>query len=183
MNTPSITFRNIPFSDSLNTKILRKIVKLEHHFPFIVSCRVIIDAPHHHNHKGYLYRFNIHVQVPGRVLSTTRVSQNHRHENAHATLNDAFHTVHRQLVDYGQQKRKDIKVHAKPPHGRVFQLHDQFGVILTRDNEEIYFHANSLLKEDFKNLSIGKEVRFVLNQGEQGPQASSVRLIGKHHIV
>jgi cold shock CspA family protein len=29
---------------------------------------------------------------------------------------------------------------------------------------------------------VGSEVRFVEEMGEKGPQASTVRLIGKHHL-
>jgi cold shock CspA family protein len=40
-----------------------------------------------------------------------------------------------------------------------------------------------LLGTDFDKLAVGIEVRFEEEQGERGPQASTVRLIGKHHIV
>jgi cold shock CspA family protein len=36
---------------------------------------------------------------------------------------------------------------------------------------------------DFDSLAIGSEVRFVDEAGDKGPQASSVHLVGKHHIV
>ena len=32
-------------------------------------------------------------------------------------------------------------------------------------------------------LEIGDEVRFTEEAGDEGPQASTVHLIGKHHIV
>jgi cold shock CspA family protein len=47
----------------------------------------------------------------------------------------------------------------------------------------IYFHRNSVLKNAFDRLEIGSEVRFSEEAGEQGPQASSVTLVGKHHVV
>ena len=37
--------------------------------------------------------------------------------------------------------------------------------------------------EKFDNLEIGNEVRFHEEMGDEGPQASSVKLVGKHHIV
>lgn len=36
---------------------------------------------------------------------------------------------------------------------------------------------------DFDNLQIGAEVRFAEEKGERGPQASTVHVVGKHHIV
>ena len=57
------------------------------------------------------------------------------------------------------------------------------GRIITAEGEDIYFHRNSVLNADFDALEIGMEVRFVAQEGDEGPQVSSVRLIGKHHIV
>jgi cold shock CspA family protein len=48
---------------------------------------------------------------------------------------------------------------------------------------EIYFHRNSVLDADFDKLKIGTEVRFVEEAGDKGPQASTVKVVGKHHIV
>ena len=36
---------------------------------------------------------------------------------------------------------------------------------------------------DFDRLEIGAEVRFAEEPGELGPQASTVHVVGKHHIV
>jgi cold shock CspA family protein/ribosome-associated translation inhibitor RaiA len=58
-----------------------------------------------------------------------------------------------------------------------------YGTITDSDGREIYFHRNSVVNADFDSLTIDSEVRFVEESGEKGPQASSVHLIGKHHIV
>ena len=50
-------------------------------------------------------------------------------------------------------------------------------------SEEIYFHRNAVLDGAFDRLSIGSEVAFVEEEGEKGPQASTIRLIGKHHLL
>ena len=47
----------------------------------------------------------------------------------------------------------------------------------------IYFHRNSALDNAFDKLEVGSEVRFVEEMGERGPQASTVTLVGKHHIL
>ena len=60
---------------------------------------------------------------------------------------------------------------------------EDYGRIETPDNRVIYFHRNSVLKGSFDRLEIGSEVRFTEVSGEQGPQASSVTLVGKHHVV
>jgi len=49
-------------------------------------------------------------------------------------------------------------------------------LIETRDGREIYFHRNSVLNAAFDDLKIGAEVRFAEEEGEQGPQASTVTI-------
>ena len=47
------------------------------------------------------------------------------------------------------------------------------------DDRQFYFHRNSVLHDDFERLTIGTEVRFAAEQGEDGPQASSVQVVSK----
>jgi len=47
----------------------------------------------------------------------------------------------------------------------------------------IYFHRRSVVGADFDRLEIGAEVRFDEEAGDRGPQASTVHVVGKHHIV
>ena len=57
------------------------------------------------------------------------------------------------------------------------------GFIETADGREIYFHRNAVLDGAYRRLRGGSEVRFVEVEGAKGAQASTVRLIGKHHLV
>ena len=43
------------------------------------------------------------------------------------------------------------------------------------------FHRNAVLDGAFDRLVVGSEVVFVEEEGDKGAQASTVRLIGKHH--
>ncbi|EGW53164.1 cold shock domain family protein [endosymbiont of Tevnia jerichonana (vent Tica)] len=56
-------------------------------------------------------------------------------------------------------------------------------MIQADDGREIYFHRNSIVNGDYDVLEIGNEVRFTEEAGDEGPQASRVHVIGKHHIV
>ena len=47
------------------------------------------------------------------------------------------------------------------------------------DDRQVYFHRNSVLHGDFERLAIGTEVRFTPQDGDQGPQASSVQIVAK----
>jgi hypothetical protein len=36
---------------------------------------------------------------------------------------------------------------------------------------------------EFDKLEVGTEVRFVEDQGDEGPRATTVHVVGKHHVV
>ena len=93
--------------------------------------------------------------------------------------------MRRQLEDYASKRRREVKNHVTPSHGRVAQLlpEDDYGMIRTSDGRELYFHRNSVLNADFDRLQLDAEVRFSEAVGDLGPRASAVTLVGKHHIV
>ena len=79
-----------------------------------------------------------------------------------------------------------MKLHAVPDHGRIARLlaEQDCGFIVTGDGTEIYFHRNSVANGGFDKLTVGDEVRFVAQHSEsaEGPQASTVVPLGKHHL-
>ena len=50
------------------------------------------------------------------------------------------------------------------------------------DGQEIYFHRNSVLDDDYSRLAVGSRVTYAEEMGEKGPQASTVKLMGKHSL-
>jgi cold shock CspA family protein len=92
----------------------------------------------------------------------------------------------RLLEDHVREARGDVKLHAVPDHGRVARLlpEQNCGFILGVDGNEIYFHRNSVANGGFDALAVGDEVRFVAQHAEsvEGPQASTVIPLGKHHL-
>jgi cold shock CspA family protein len=50
----------------------------------------------------------------------------------------------------------------------------EHGFITAADGREMYFHRNSVLGKGFDALQVGTEVHFAEEEGEQGPQASTV---------
>ena len=83
-----------------------------------------------------------------------------------------------------QRASGKVKLHEVDAHGRVSKIsaEEDFGFIATPDGREIYFHRNSVIDNAFDRLSVGSEVRFAEELGEKGAQASTVYLIGKHHL-
>jgi ribosomal subunit interface protein len=181
-----VTFRNMDPSDAMEENVRMRAEKLDQFFDQIMSCRVMIEARHHHHHQGNLYHVRIDITVPEDEIVVSRERDKHQaHEDAYVAIRDAFDAARRQLEDYSRRRQQHVKQHEVPSHGRISQLHpDQdYGIITTPEGREIFFHKNSVLNTLFDQLQIGTEVRFDEEQGDLGPQASTVKVIGKHHIV
>lgn len=181
-----ITFRNLDRSPAVEENIRERASKLEHFFADIMSCRVAVELMHKHHRQGNHYHVRIDLTVPGDELVASREpDEHHAYTDVYVAIRDAFDTMERLLEDYVRRIRRQVKAHEVPPHGRVAELHraDDYGTIEAADGRLVYFHRNSLVDGDFDQLAVGTEVRFVEEQGERGPQASTVHLVGKHHIV
>jgi cold shock CspA family protein len=77
-----------------------------------------------------------------------------------------------------------VKRHESQAAGAVIRLDPSggFGFLQSADGRELYFHRNSVLNDAFDRLSVGTRVAFAEEAGERGPQASTVRLLGKHKL-
>lgn len=183
-----ITFRHMESSPAVEADIRKRAERLERFSNRITACRVVVEAPDHHKRKGKLYSIHIDLIVPGEEIPISRSGpKNHAHEDIYVAIRDAFDAADRLLEDHARKFRGAIKAHEVPLHGKVLRLfpYEGYGFIETSDRREIYFHKNSVTNPGFDKLEAGTEVRFVLAEGEsaQGPQASTVTAIGKHHIV
>ena len=181
-----VTFRGLSQSDALESLIREHAEKLDQFYSHIMSCRVVFEAQHRHQHQGKLYHVRIELSVPGQELVVSREQHdNPAHEDGYVVVRDAFQAARRQLEEFAQRRRRETKAHEVPPHGRVvFVSPDQeHGFIETVDGRQVYFHRNSVAGNGFDRLAVGAEVRFVETPGEEGPQASTVQPVGKHHLI
>ena len=107
------------------------------------------------------------------------------HEHAAVAIRDAFDAAVRQIEDVAREMRGQVKPHATEAHGRVtkFLAGEDCGFIETAEGREVFFHRNAVLDGAFDRLAVGSEVRIVEEAGVKGPQASTVRVIGKHHLA
>ena len=62
------------------------------------------------------------------------------------------------------------------------QASGEFGFLEAADGHEVYFHRNSVLDGAYNRLAVGTHVAFAEEMGEKGPQASTVKLLGKHRL-
>ena len=177
-----MTFRNMPPSQAVEAQVRDRAAKLDLFYDKIMACRVVVEAPHRRHHKGKLYHVRIDMTVPGGELVVKREPSRHAaHEDPYVAIRDAFDGARRKLQDYARRRRGDTKQHEPARAARVSRLFPQegFGFLETADGREIYFNRNSVLGAAFDRMEIGSEAAFAEEQGEKGPQASTVRLLGK----
>lgn len=182
---PQISFRDFEPPAELRAFVQDQVDKLDRFYPSVMSCRVVVEMPHRRHREGNPYHVGIECTVPGRELVVSRdPAADVARVDPYVAVLDAFDAMCRQLEDYARVSRRQVKAHEVPPHGRVSRLEPQeeFGFIETPDGREVYFHAHSVLGARFQDLSVGSEVRFAEEEGVKGPQASTVRPIGKHHL-
>lgn len=179
-----IVFRNMEPSAAIEADVRERVDKLDRFYEHIMSCRVAIELHHRHHHQGNLCHVRVDLKVPdSEIVASREPSEHHAHEDVYVAIRDAFNAVQRRLEDYIRRRRGVVKAHEAPPHGRVVELYADYGKIETPDGRMVYFHRNSVVGGDFDHLDVGTEVRFVEETGELGPQASTVHVIGKHHVV
>jgi len=181
-----ITFRHMDPSPALEAAVRERAEKLEKFCDQIIGCRVVVEAPHKHHHKGNIHHLRIDLTVPGDEIVVQRSpDEQHAYEDPFVAVRDAFDSARRQLEDYVRIRRGKVKTHEHAAHGRITVLEpaQDYGRLETPDGRDIYFHRNSIVDAEFDDLAIGTELRFVEEAGEQGTQASSVFVIGKHHPV
>ncbi|HTN87342.1 MAG TPA: cold shock domain-containing protein, partial [Sorangium sp.] len=66
---------------------------------------------------------------------------------------------------------------AQDTAGVITKLFSDYGFITTTDGREIYFHERSILSGPFSDLKIGMGVAYTEEDGDKGPQASTVRIV------
>jgi ribosomal subunit interface protein len=171
-----ITFRGIPHSDAVEARIREKVAKLEKFHTHIMSCRVAVESEHQHHHHGNQYHIRIDITTPRKELVISREHHDKQaHEDIYVAIRDAFKAATRQLEDYARVQRGEVKNHNLQNFGTVARLlpEEDHGFIVAEDGREIYFHRNSVVGE-FDQLEAGSPVRYVLEEDDIGPRASTV---------
>jgi cold shock CspA family protein/ribosome-associated translation inhibitor RaiA len=188
MQTPlEIAFQNSDPSDAIRLEVERQAKRLEKFSDRITSCHVKVIAPPTRHRHGGQFKIDIRIAMPDH--KDVIVSKTHgdapEHEHVMVAISDAFAAAQRQIEDCVREMRGQVKPHEVEDHGRVtkFIAEQDCGFIETADGREVYFHRNSVLDDAFDTLRIGTEVRFIEEMGDNGAQASTVRVVGKHHLL
>ena len=187
MQTPvELDFQGLDAKPELRSAIVKQLAQLEERFGRITAGRIVLKAPGGHHRTGGLYEINIRLSLPnGREVNIARTPQaDERRADLNYALNDAFKRARRQLQDQARKLQGLVKQPVGPPTGTVTRIDPsgQFGFLQNAGGEEIYFHRNSVLDDGFARLSVGARVTYAEEMGDKGPQASTVRAMGKHGL-
>src|SRR5262249_23594998 len=121
MDVPlEIRFHNMAPSDAIEARVRERVEKLNHLYDQLVACRVSIEAPHKQTRKGNVLHIPIDISVAGSNIVVSRgphhPQEKYRDPDLYTVLNEAFEAAERQLTDFKQRQRGDVKNH-RPPGG------------------------------------------------------------------
>ena len=103
-----ITAKNLEMTDAIHDAVMKRAEKLEQFADRITSCRVVVECPHRHHHKGVLYNVHIDLTVPGKELVVTHEPK----EDLYVAIKSAFDAARRQLQEYSDKRQGHVKNHA-----------------------------------------------------------------------
>ena len=182
--TPEIIFHDVERSPWIADYVGERLQHLERFSQDITRCHVTLAREQGSHKKGNRYSVMVEVRMPRQHDLAVRKQKQIRDMQTQlpAVINEAFGAIERQLKKTVALRRHEEKSHNGEPRGIVEKLFgDQgYGFIRTLEGDrQFYFHKNSVLHDDFERLVIGTEVRFTPQEGEKGPQASSVQVVAK----
>lgn len=178
-----LAFKGVPRNEGTEELIREKVAKLERICDYIISCRIILEKPQAHQERGNQYRMRIEVKVPPGhdLIAKQEASEGDMHDPMDIVIRKVFAIMEDQLRALTEKQRRDVKKH--PEHelaAIVSQVFPEQGYGFIRDvitGGDVYFHRNSVLHNDFDRIAPGMGVRFIVEQGDKGPQASTVEIV------
>lgn len=179
-----VSFRNVKKTKTLELLLQKKVTKLETICSYITSCQIAIEKTNQHQQNGNPHRVRISLSIPPshKLVVRRESSEGDLHDDLRSVIGNAFDAVRRQLEKLVEKQRNEVKTHlTNKINGFVNKLFrdEGYGFIKSVDGGEIYFHRNSVLHGDFDRLKIGTGVYFHREEGEDGPQASTLQIIDK----
>lgn len=181
-----LVFRNVERTSDLEALVASQAEGLHRFANDIIACRVAVEQLSQRHQTGNPYRIRIDVTLaPKKELVVIKEAFD-RNTGLSAVLLDAFNTMARRLDEFADQRRSFVKggQHAEEANetlaivARLFP-DEGYGFLETQDGQEVYFHRNSVLHDDWEALTEGTTVRYAWEMGEKGPQASTLQIVDK----
>lgn len=187
MKVPAeISFRDMPQDEQVEKLVRRKAEKLERICDYISSCRVTVEKESRRRQTGDAYHVRIDLTVPpGHELVVSRdPGQREEQHDLNQVVRRAFDAAERQLKELVEKQRGEVKTRPEQQlEGVVVRIFKDkgFGFLRDQSGRQVYFHRNSVLENGFDRMVVGVGVNFFEHEqeGEYGPQASTVRIVDK----
>src|SRR3954471_7188233 len=113
-----ISTRWIDLSPPLEAELRKRAGRLERHSDRITSCRIAVERPTgNHHQEGGPYRVRVDITVPGSELVANKQA-----EEIFAAIREAFDAAERQVEDFSQRRRGEVKTQVLPPEGEVVRI-------------------------------------------------------------
>ncbi|MCF7916753.1 MAG: cold shock domain-containing protein [Candidatus Omnitrophica bacterium] len=179
-----ISFRKIARTPEIDALIQEGIGHLERICDYIIGCKIAIEKTQKYQDRGNPYRVRIDLTVPPKheIVAKREPSRGDMHQPLPGVIHETFEAARGQLRELVQRQRRDVKRHSlQKANGYVKKIYpDQgYGFLTNLKGEDVYFHKNSVLHDDFKRLVEGVGVRYNHEMGQKGPQASSLKIVDK----
>ena len=184
---PEITYEGVEKTSALDDLINKNIAKLEKICDYIVSVHVAIGSFSRRHRTGNYYRVRIDLRIPPRhEIVVKRTSETQRQfEPLPAIIRRTFASAEKQLESLVEKQRNEVKAHTKSGAmalvDKIFRDED-YGFLRTADGQQMYFHKNSCLQGEWELLQPGTGVRYTEQEGEKGPQASSIEIVDRRGL-
>ena len=166
--------RNVGMTPRWKTEIESRMADLQQRHQDLIHGRVTLTKNLHHKKLANVAEALIVVTLPGRQTMTAR-KEDKTFEEAIRTAFDAMAIELRKRRD--KRGRTEVRTSPIPPlQGVICKLFPKkgYGFILKEGGGEVYFHKHALQGLTFEELNDGTEVVFNLEEGEKGPQATTV---------
>jgi len=181
----------------LEEMVQKEAAKLERFYNRISSCRVVVERPQPAQ-SSKLFHVRIDLGLPNGELvvkheptlhgtlqdTKTEASRQEAeavlaHKTPERAIHEAFREMRRRLQDYSRRQEGSVKNIQRMPEASVKEIFPDrgYGFLETADGRGIYFNQASVLAGHFDRLRVGARVQFAEEMGDQGPQASTVKLI------
>ncbi len=169
-----VVVHDVILTPEVQSYLQSRIDRLPDSYERILSSRVVLRGETRHHQTGGPYSVHIHIDVPQRVVVVTR----QKRDDLHAAIKEAFDAAQRQLHEHARKQRGDVSPTVKPSRGHISRVFPELGYGFIDTGEgDAYFHRNAVLEHRFDELEVGREVRFELEGGDKGLQASTVALV------
>lgn len=168
--------RNVDLRKGWMEKIEAEKEKLVRHYAnFILRLRVTIASNPSHKEGGY--EVKLVASIPQDIVVVSREG-----EIARGLLTEAFDVLALQVKEIQRKKRGNTKKSLeeggdKTGVVRMVSPHESYGFIVDNDGRDIYFHENALKDIGIDALNEGDGVSYAEGRGDNGPQASWVRVV------